>query len=286
MHIPQITPIEQQTKTIQKMMKNNEKTSIIMLTETWLRYEEPPELNKKFNMNTYSAHRPAIKTGGGALIACTNNIAVERSISHSDTEISNVAIYSPNKNLFLASIYLSPSRNHENAIALQEVRNFVLDGPQDAKAVVYGDFNLNCLEYKRDPDSGNLEPNIKNNMFITIEEDEGISKAAAEPAIATKLVSIADELEWQQIVELPTLRKYKSNEKSYLDRIFCNFNTREGVKHTETSKTRHDVIEFDAIFQTKITEKKKSNIQRLNTKAVDFMEVRQTILDANLLENV
>ena len=97
---------------------------------------------------------------------------------------------------------------------------------------------------------------------------------------------MADELEWQQIVELPTFRKHKSTEKSYLDRIFCNFNTREGVKHTETNKTRHDVLEFDAIIQTKVTEKKKSSIQKLNTKAVDFTEVRQTILDANLLEKV
>ena len=191
------------------------------------------------------------------MIACSRDIAVEKSLNFSDDELSYVIVYSPNLNIFLGSVYLKPECNYKNAIqALQDIRNFVVEGPEDAKVIIYGDWNLNCLEYKREIDSEVLEPYVKNPMFITIEDNAEISKAAAERAIATKLISIADELDWQQIFELPTFRKHQSDEKSHLDRIFCKLNTRGKVQHTETNKTRHDVIEFNAIIKAKPQKKK------------------------------
>ena len=123
---------------------------MFLLTETWLKKEEPAELNRKFDMDTYSAHRP-IKTGGGALIACSKEIDIEKSLNFSDEELSYAVVYSPNLNIFLGSVYLKPECNYKNAIqALQDIRNFVVEGPEDAKVVIYGDWNLNCLECKRE----------------------------------------------------------------------------------------------------------------------------------------
>lgn len=228
-------------------VNDKNKCSVLLVAESWLQEETIIEYEKKLNMNVYMSNR-VDRVGGGALIATSKEIVVERQWKFSDEHISLIGIYSPNANTTLVAVYLAPNNDYKTTmLALDNMKRFIKEGPEDSNVVLYGDWNLNALTYEWNQENV-LEP-----IIVGYNETEDtqtqqshvqqfsvpsphsaaecqplISTKHAEKALCAKLIDIVDGLNLDQIVSKPTFRK-SNNEKSYLDRIFTNIPMRTEV---------------------------------------------------------
>ena len=182
-------------------------------------------------MVVYTSRRKT-RSGGGVLIITSKLVFVEKKWCYSDDATEMIAIYTSNLNTTLIACYIPPTNryNYTNTVeAFDELKEFLNTLPNDVNIIVYGDFNLNCLNYEKNEDD-ELEPVISG---IPLEEEEKeeqeFSGTTADMAIANKLVEFSDEFNLEQIVEKPTFRKQEDRGKSFLDQIFTNIEARSEV---------------------------------------------------------
>ena len=110
--------------------------------------------------------------------------------------------------------------------------------------LIHGDLHLNFLPYQFD-ENDISKPKINETRHENYDDTE-IDKVltsgkVAKVAIASKLVAIAYELYWQQIVSKPIFTK-PIGDKSYLDRIFTNLHVKDEVMHIRSECTWHDIL--------------------------------------------
>ena len=263
--------------------KKQDKVNIVLISETWI---TPSETNiiyeKRLGMQTFSTSRPN-KTGGGVMIAIDVNTTIEKVWKYTDDHSSYIGIFAPAYNLFIISCYIPPDNNCIKAMeGLDQMKDFITQGDKESRIYIYGDFNLNVLNYSHD-NEGRYEPTIKGLNQETnedLENPEKLEGINGERAIAHKLIAIADELDLDQIVMKPTYKKPKDEGKSYLDRIYTNIRNCSNVEHIETRKTRHDFLKTNAEIRVVMGEEQddpKEEIKRLNTKNVNYTEVLEQL---------
>ena len=211
------------------------------------------------------------------MIVTDKTVFVEKQWKYSDDATEMLGIYTANLNTALIACYVpSTTYDYNNTVnALEELREFLNAMNEDTNIVIYGDFNLNCLTYERNSDE-DLEPMIIGGPLEEKDESE-ISGSAANRALANKLIEISDEFSLVQILEKPTFRKQEGNGNSYLDRMFTNITIRSEVEHTESNKTRHDVLKVKMEVSINREDEEIEQIEVLNTKKVDYEGARKEL---------
>ena len=267
-------------------MKENKNSDIegikvLMVTETWLKEEKETELIKKLGLNIFTCNRKD-REGGGVLIGINKKVAIEKELKISDNATSMIAIYSPELNLNLITIYVPPDNfDYEFVMkGLDGISEFIKENDEEAKTLVYGDYNLNCLTFKADH-CNKLEPINKGRLREDFDEDEGnMSKNAEKIAIASKLIAMADDYEWEQIVKDPTFTK-PNGDKSHLDLIFTSLPVAKEVIHLKSPRTKHDVLQSVMEIPIHIVDEDddKDEEQKLNTQNVQYDELAKDIIN-------
>ena len=74
-------------------------------------------------------------------------VALEKERKISDNATSKIVIYTPELNLNLITIYVPPDNLDCGFVmkALDGISEFIKENDEEAKTLVYGDYNLNCL---------------------------------------------------------------------------------------------------------------------------------------------
>ena len=93
--------------------------------------------------------------------------------------------------------------------ALDEMQSFVEESGRDSNTIIFGDWNCPNLKCTYNKD-GAYEPQIegpKSNNHSQDEYENHKEGKAAERATTYKVISIADKLELDEIVKLPTFHK-------------------------------------------------------------------------------
>ena len=159
------------------LVKNNNRQGVrgikvLMVAETWLNQEKEVELIRKLGMNVVTSNRKE-REGGGVLIGLNKEIAIEKELKVSDSATSMLAIYSPELNLNLVCIYIPPDNFDFEFVmkGFDDISAFIKQNDQEAKTLIYGDYNLTCLTFKTDSNN-RLEPTIKGRLRDDYDDDD------------------------------------------------------------------------------------------------------------------